>query len=163
MHGVPVTIEDRGEFTPVTDLLDSIDDPAQRRLFRLIWEHTANQEMRYQKRVDDSDAAKLRVELDIHQNECLAFKVDLVGKNGNDGRIGELRKAVESSTTFARWLIRFAIGSIVGAAIALVLAGRWVGDVGTRVDTLNERVKLLEGVTFLHRFAPALEPEKDSP
>lgn len=153
--------EDRSEFTPVTDILDSIEDPTLRRLFRLMWEHTANQELRNRKRVDDTDSSKVLVRLDAHEEECLRFKIDLVGANGDDGRIGEIRKAVEAADKRASWMFRFALGAIGGVALALVLGGRWIGTLETKVNEQQERTQLLESATFLKRYMPGPIPEKD--
>lgn len=166
-HGVPIVTEDRHDrdFTPVTDLLDLIEDPQQRKLFRLIWEHTANMEMRFRQRIGtEHNFAELRADFANHQDECITFKVDLVGKDGTDGKIGTLRDQLHALTKRAWWLLSVAIGAVGVAAIKLFLAGAAYGDIQSKVTALEERVQLIESATFLrNRLAPAFVPEKVQP
>lgn len=163
-RGVPIVGEDRGEITPVTDLLDLIQDPELRRLFRLTWQHVDNCQLRFLQRLNETDGAELRDELEQHQDECLAFKVDLVGANGDDGRIGEIRKSHHALLKRLWWFIGLALGAVAAAVVYVALIASSYGALETKVATQQERIQLLENALFLrNRFAPAFQPGKVDP
>lgn len=134
---------DRNEITPVTDILDLIEDPQLRRIVRLIWEHTANSEMRAVQRVpDEQDIARLRSEL-------RELQLELTGKDGTNGKVGVLRGAVEKLLSRAWWFFTVAVGGIGAAAIKLIVVGRAYGELETQCQANTARVQLLEQVVFL--------------
>lgn len=160
---VGVPIAPSSEFTPVTEILDLIEDPHLRRVFRLLWEHTANQEMRYRERIDDTDAAALRSDFDQHQDDCLRFKTDLVGLNGEDGRLGEIRKSHHGLIKWLRVIGGAALGAVVTAVVYVAVIARSYGDLEAKVNALQDRVQLVEGALFIrNRLAPAFTPEKET-
>jgi hypothetical protein len=131
--GLPLPAE-RDEFTPVGHILDTITDPQMKRVVRLIWEHSANIEMRSEQRVG-SDA--LRTELDTVQ------------------------ASVKKLFDRAWWLFTMLVGALGAAAIKLVIIGRAYGDMETEIRALKDRTQLIESVDFLRNRLPAFMPEKD--
>jgi hypothetical protein len=151
---------DRDQVTPVTDLLDLIDGldiidgPRLKRIVRLIWEHTANVEMRAVQRIpDEQDITKLRadvaaIDADLRR-EFRELQFELMGRDGTNGKIGMLRGAVEKLLSRAWWFFTVAVGGIGAAAIKLIVVGRTYGELEMQCRANTARVQLLEQVVFL--------------
>jgi hypothetical protein len=185
--GVPVEHTDADSFTPVTDLLDMIDDPQLRRIVRLMWEHTANMEMRAQKRVGtegdveqlgaavavlEGEITRLRNQAATQHSEHVALRelairqfADLTGADGKNGKVGTLRERVAKLVERSWWLFTVAVGGLGAAAVKLVIVGRAYGELETQVHSNAARLELLENVVFVRSQLshPAVTPGKDSP
>jgi hypothetical protein len=138
-------------FTPVpADLLDLFDDPRWPNALRRIWAHTANVELRAMNRIGTQpDFAALRDKM-----------LELIGREGNNGKIGQLRKDIDGVLSRAWWFLTVCIGGIGAAAVKLIIVGRAYGELETQVRANRDRVGLLEAVLF---HLPAPLPEKAPP
>jgi hypothetical protein len=101
--------------------------------------------------------------------------VDIRGESGSNGKLGNLRTELEAAKKLQATLVgRFwalamlVLGGAVGAAIKLVLIGRWVGALETQVEANRSslvqqasEIQALQSLAF-SRFTPA-SPGKDSP
>lgn len=76
---------------------------------------------------------------------------DLRGRNGDNGKVGELRRTVDEINRRSWWAITFLLGCIGGIAIKVFLAGVEYGTIKASLNRLDEkqseliqRLKLLE-------------------
>jgi hypothetical protein len=184
--GVPVPSGEADAFTPVTDILDSIEDPNLRWAIRQVWEHTANMELRAKQRAgNDGDVQKLQATIaqlertiaqlreDQERSErnhvelrehVVRHVADVVGADGKNGKVGTLREKVTKLLDRAWWLATVAIGGLGAAAVKLVIVGRAYGELETKVHANEARLDLVESVVFARQsFHPAVTPGKDSP
>lgn len=164
--GVPTDEFNRGDedFTPVGKVIDRIEevmvlDERDRLLLRLFWQHTANMEMRSRKRSDSQDTSILSKRIDDAENRLIAIS----GERGDNGTLGNLRKAVDGILSKSWWLVTALVGGVGAAAIKLVIVGRAYGELETQVKANTSRIQLIENVTFFKSFPklPGLTPEKD--
>lgn len=149
------------EFTPVQpvlDLITALDVPNDMKVIaRTFWQHTANLEMRVRQRIGKAkDLTAVRAELREHADLLL----ELAGEGGKNGKIGQLRKDVDSVLSRAWWLVTVLVTAAGGLAVKLIIVGRAYGELEAQVRANRERVGLLEAVLF-HLPAPA--PEKAPP
>lgn len=172
-HGVPIRLSSAGAFTPVTDVLEAIEDPQLRQVAHALWQHTANMELRARARVGDAaDVSKL--------NERVADLemglVDIRGQSGSNGKLGTIgaaiasvREKVDGISKRAWWLVGLVLGGVGAAAIKLILTGRFVGQLETQVEANAESIHLLQTQlqvvqsALINRHRPAPPPEKASP
>lgn len=152
--GIPVVSEDRGQFTPVTDLLDRIHDPEVRWSIRMVWEHTANIEMRLQAQIDASDATKL--EHDV--GKVASAIVDLRGERGDNGKVGELRRQVAELRSRAWWLFTAFVGGLGAALIKVVVITRAFDAVEARSHTNADQIKVLQAQVMTLQTALIVRP-----
>lgn len=154
--------ESDNDFTPVGQVIERIEevmvlDERDRLLLRLFWQHTANMEMRARKRSDSQDTSVIAKQV----NELQDWRIDIEGKSGTNGKLGNLRKAVDGILHKGWWLITVLVGGIGAAAVKLIIVGRAYGELETKVENNSSRLKLLERVTFL-KF-PGLPVDIDMP
>jgi hypothetical protein len=149
------------DFTPVGKVIDRIEevmmlDERDRMLLRLFWQHTANMEMRSRKRSDSQDTSALAKRIDELEN----FRTDVTGADGTNGKIGNLRKQLDSALARAWWLVTVLVGGIGAAAIKLIIVGQAYGELKQSVDNNARQIQLIERATFL-KSIPGLTPEKE--
>jgi hypothetical protein len=160
--GVPAAAKS-DQFTPVTDLLDVIEDPQLRRIVRLMWEHTANVELRAEQRIGSGIDISEHIEDDARMHREIAVALaDIRGERGDNGKLGALKSRVDILTTRAWALVALVIGGVASMALKLVMVGRTFGELETEVAASKARIALLESVLLL-RSLPAVEPVKGSP
>lgn len=135
-----VVAEDRGQFTPVTDLLDRIHDPEVRWSIRMVWEHTANVEMRLQAQIEASDAAKLEGDVSRIGDAI----TDIHGAKGTNGKLGELRRRVDEMSSRGKWLFCTFVGALGSAAVKLIIVVRAFDAVEHKADTAADQIKVLQ-------------------
>jgi hypothetical protein len=141
--GVRVVVdpeEDRGQFTPVTDLLDRIHDPEVRWSIRMVWEHTANIEMRLAARIDASDAAQIADDV----AKVSTAITDIHGAKGTNGKLGELRRRVDNLSSKAWWLFTAIVGGVGAALVKLVIVVRAFDAVEHKANASADQIKVLQ-------------------
>lgn len=168
-HGVAIAEFD-DDFTPVGVVMARIEeamslDERDRMLVHLFWQHTANMELRGRRRLDETEAGKLRHDLD----ETRTAITDIRGQHGNNGKLGELRRRVDALTKWARSIIMVALGGLGAAAIKLVIVTRTFDAVEARarhneqqIHILQTQVATLQAALIARRFRPLIEPGKES-
>lgn len=150
--GAVITPQDEASsFTPIPpELLAMFDDPRWPEALQAIWEHTANMEMRALQRVGDhADVRRLAETL-----------LEIAGRDGKNGRIGQLRKDVDSVLSRAWWFLTVLVGSAGAAIVKLVIVGQAYGELKTQVRTNREHIQLVESVLF-HIPLPAAPAKAD--
>lgn len=193
IHGEP----DPADFTPVTDVLSTIHNLELQRVVALVWQHTANMELRFRDRTGQDGgfeqirelAEQLRARVEkleladasaafVNQLVCsqrariealeLAL-VDVRGQSGNNGKLGNLRTAVDAiqgtlkNISSRTWGLLVAFLSGIGAGvIKLMLVGRAFGALENQVaadraalDQQAAQILALQALAFHH--------PKDSP
>lgn len=146
---------DPDEFTPVRDVLEQIRDPEARKVVALLWEHSANQEMRARKQLEQTEGGSLRRDIEAlgrdHDRLCewtsdelTALNkaiVDIRGEGGNNGKLGALKDRVDKTDSRRWWLITFLVGTIITIVTAGIAIGRWMGNVESDLETLKARAQ----------------------
>jgi hypothetical protein len=177
--GVPVYAPVPEDFTPVTAILeiaDRVQDAETRELVRdiaaQIWQHTANMRMRTDAQYANSDAAEVEA-LRVQVTELERRVVDISGKDGTNGKLGENRRRTDALSRAAWWLVCSIVGGIGAAAIKLVMVVRAFDAVEARslhnaqqlLETTGRVLRLeTEALRRSHRFSPADAPDrKDTP
>lgn len=175
-YGVPIHTPHPDDFTPVTEILslaDRIPDAESRELIRdiaaKIWQHTANMRMRSDAQYAQSDAAEIeaiRDKLDDHETRI----VDISGAKGDNGKLGETRRGLQSLTSKAWGALAGAVGMLVTIAVLLVKVTRAFDAVEARAEhntdiavVSNARILALESALLARRHVPAVEPGKETP
>lgn len=158
---VPVGEFAEQDFTPVGDVMARIEQSVvlsdrERMLMRMVWQHTANMEMRSRKRSDSQDTSILAQRID----DLETHKTDIVGADGATGQIGHLRKQLDSALGRAWWLVTVLVGGIGAAAVKLIIVGQAYGELKTKVENNARQIQLIERATFL-KSIPGLTPEKE--
>lgn len=167
-RGTPVQPEDRDAFTPVTDLLDLIDDPKLRRIVRMMWEHTANVELRSEERAGKGvDVSALVEDLAALRTEAATKFADIHGASGTNGKLGELRRRVDGLSSKAWWILTAFVGGIGAAAVKLVIVTSAFTEMRDRslhhrdeIRLLQAQVQTLQSALIARDLTPAVEPEK---
>lgn len=147
------------DFTPVGSVFDRIADEMvlsdrERMILRLVWQHTANMEMRGRKRSDSQDTSLLAKRIDDLETRV----VDMSGADGTNGKIGNLRKSVDGILSKGWWLITVLVGGIGAAAVKLIIVGRAYGELETKVENNTNRIQLIERATFLKSIPLLVDP-----
>lgn len=136
--GVPVHAPEDDDFTPVSMVMDRIEatfipTDRERTLLHLVWQHTANMELRARKRRDTGDEAALEKRIDAAETAI----VDIRGENGTNGRLGALKERVDKSEGRRWWAVTAAAGLVVTVISAAIAFGSWMGSIETDVATLK--------------------------
>lgn len=160
--GVPVHAPEEDDFTPVASVFERIEESfvpteRERMLLHLVWQHTANMELRSRAR-RDTDGTKALVDRVDGVETAI---VDIRGERGNNGKLGALKARVDALMSRAWWLVTVLVGGVGAAAVKLIIVGRAYGELETEVQANKARIQLLERVVFL-KSRPAA-PEKESP
>lgn len=180
-RGVPIHVPDPEDFTPVGHVIDTLQQQIalterERQIVGLVlkvsWNHSANQELRAQARHDTLDGGKLREEVDRIDTAI----TDIRGEKGDNGKLGELRRRVDSLTSLARSIVMLAVGGIGAAAIKLVMVTRAfdaveakathaqdsIADLRNHNATLQSQVLTIQTALLTRRHRPAVEPGNGS-
>lgn len=174
--------EDRTPVTEVLDLADRMPDPEAREILRdvaaKIWNHTTNQELRHRAAIQRTEASAIRDALDEHtaadtehHGEVMRALADIHGASGQNGKLGELRRRVDSLSKAAWLLVSVAVGGLGAAAIKLVMVVRTFDAVEARsmhsaaqLLEVQARVLRLETAAITRRYRGAIDaPERESP
>lgn len=159
--------DDPENFTPISNVLDLAASDRERAMLTALVRKIRNSEMRTRVRVQQTEGHKLRVDVDAAHASIL----DISGKSGANGKLGELRRRVDVLSTRAWMLLIAAIGSIGAAAVKLVIVTRAFDAVESRTAHNTEQVAVLQAqvlnlTTALlarPRYRPDQPAERDSP
>lgn len=167
--------EDRTPVTEVLDLADRMPDPEAREILRdvaaKIWNHTTNQELRHRAAIQRTEASAIRDALDEHtaadtehHGEVMRALADIHGASGQNGKLGELRRRVDSLSKAAWLLVSVAVGGLGAAAIKLVMVVRAFDAVEARGEaTAARQVELIDRVLRLETEALGRNRNRHSP
>lgn len=153
--GVPTGEFDANDFTPVTDVLERIDDPVARDIVEVMWRHTANMELRAVQRLRETEAGRLAARVDDVETAI----TDIRGEHGANGKLGALKDRVDKSEARRWWVITFLVGTLVTVLAAAIGLGRWIGSVETDIETLKARASRRAPYSYP---MPAEAPAKDT-
>lgn len=125
-------------FTPVVAVMERAVDltDRERYLLQLVWRHTANMEMRSRKRSDSQDTSILAKEID----DLKTAITDIVGKSGNNGKVGAIKERLDKTEARRWWVITYAAGLFVAVVTAAIAFGVWKGSIETDVKALKRAV-----------------------
>lgn len=151
------------QFTPVAELLALAKTADDRNLVIGLWKHSARQELRHRRIRNRSSEHQMRKEID----ELQARAIDTCGKDGTNGKLGELRRRVDALTSKAWWLFTAFVGGIGAASVKLVIVVRAFDAVeattqqnAARLLEQQARILRLETAAITRRYRPAIEPER---
>lgn len=136
--GVPVHAEPDEDFTPVSNVLERVEfspTDRERLLLHLVWQHTANMELRSRQRRDTGDTSAFEKRIDGVETAI----VDIRGEHGNNGKLGALKARVDTAESRKWWALTFAAGLLVTVITAAVTLGVWIGRIDADVATLKQR------------------------
>lgn len=133
---------DDDQLTPVSTIVERLEreigdelSARDKRIITALCRHDANQEMRHRRRSDSQETATLCRRIDDVESQI----VELVGRSGNNGRVGTLKERVDKAEARRWWAVTFLAGllvTVIGSAIAF---GSWMGSIESDVKTLKER------------------------
>lgn len=99
----------------------------------------------------EEDSHEMTGEIRKLREDMIEGFTDLRGRNGDNGKIGEMRRSLDEINRRSWWVLTFIIGCIGGIAIKVFLAGVEYGSIKASLNRLDEkqteliqRVKLLE-------------------
>lgn len=152
------------QFTPVKEVLALAQSTNEQAIVLALWRHTANQELRFRRTRNRSSEGQMRKELDELRDRV----VDLSGKDGTNGKVGETRRRVDGLFKGAWWGATLLVGSIGTLVVKVILVVRTFDAVEARAEhnsqallEMQARVLRLETEALRrHRFQPAEEPDR---
>ncbi len=143
------------EFTPIREILELAGrDVVLRNIVAGLWKHSANQELRFRRQRNYSDEGRMREDVDANTASIL----DISGKNGSNGKLGEIKRRVDTLTSKAWLVLIAAIGSIGAAAVKLVIVTRAFSDVENRAARSADEIKLLQAQVLTLQAAQITRP-----
>lgn len=140
-QGVPVQSRDSDDFTPIGHIVAQLEERIgelshrEKLIVQAFGQHTANMEMRGRQRSDSQESATLMRRLDVVED----WIIDIVGKDGRNGKIGTLKERIDKAESRRWWAITFLAGllvTVIGSAIAF---GSWMGSIEADVEMLKQR------------------------
>jgi hypothetical protein len=76
-------------------------------------------------------------------DELSAHVVDIKGKSGDNGKLGELRRSLDGIAKRIWWAVTVVVGSLGAAAAVVFQTGQEIGTMRTKVDQLRDQVRTL--------------------
>jgi len=152
------------QFTPVAEVLALANTARERDLVLALWQHSANQELRFRRQRKLSSEGALRRDTDANTKAI----TDIHGASGGNGKLGELRRRVDSLSKAAWWFVTAVIGGIGAAAVKLVMVVRAFDAVENTAQhnsarLLEQQARILRLETeLLTRFRPADAPDRSN-
>lgn len=114
------------------------------------------------------ELADVREDLARLRNDHTTAVTDLRGQHGDNGKVGELRRRLDTLSSRAWWLLTLAIGSIGAAALKLVAVTTAFNHVAERsahsadqLRILQAQVLTIQSALLVRDLVPAPEPGKD--
>lgn len=144
--GVPVHAPQDEDFTPVSSVIERVQavfvpNEREQMVLTLVWQHTANMELRARQRSETSGAAALERRVDGVETAI----VDIRGEHGNNGKLGALKARVDTAESRKWWALTFVAGLLVTVITAAVTFGVWIGRIDADVATLKQRANRARG------------------
>lgn len=99
-------------------------------------------------RIVERDAAELTDDMHQLREQVIEGFTDLRGRNGDNGKIGEVRRNVEAINSRLWWALTFVLGCLGGIGAKVFMSGREVGRIETKIEQLQRDVEDLRSIAF---------------
>ena len=150
---------DSEDYTPINDILALADSERERERTILYWRHIRNVEMRLRAvaGADVNITDHIAEDAETHRQITEAL-TDVHGKNGQNGKLGELKRRVDALSSKAWWLLTAFVGGLGAALVKVVIVTRAFDAVEAKANHAEQQIQILQAQVMALTTAALARP-----